>query len=127
MEPKAIAPQDIRVGDRVRAEYHAGAVIEDTITQVGTFIWGTVSSFSRQPNGVDRYPRLVLLDRPEPPREVGSRWRDPETGAEYVRTDDTQYRYVRYRMGNPPGGVVELWSMCDGSDIIARLVPLDGD
>jgi hypothetical protein len=77
---------------------------------------------------------LKLLDRPEPPREAGSRWRDPETGAEYVKTDTDVpggIEFLCYAQGprssrsgkSYRGAELNAWD----ADIIARLVPLDDE
>lgn len=119
MEPRAIEPQEIRVGDKVRLtrEFTVVAAAPGFI-ESDTFTYG---------------PRLydwTLLDRPEPPREVGSHWRDPETDVEYVFTDFVRQDcggalYVPYRNSRGATAVAAGWSGRDGA-IIARLVPLDG-
>lgn len=118
MEPRAIAPQDIRVGDEVVAR-RVDCRVEGVVTQVGDMYiyigWA-------QPIGARTSEwTFTIIDRPEPPRQAGSRWRDPIDGGLYVRTDGTLSEYVRYNIG--------LIGSCltTGDPVIARLVPLDGE
>lgn len=66
---------------------------------------------------------VVRLLDPPPTRPVGSLWRDPETGAEYVQTDSTarleKYRGVSYDR-------TTFLSKHEREDVkvIARLVPV---
>ena len=74
MEPRAIAPQDIRVGDRVRAERTEPTgdriIVEFTVVSIDR-LWINGQDISRSFSSPSVW---TLLDRPEPPREVGSRW-----------------------------------------------------
>lgn len=123
MEPRSIEPQDIRVGDRVRLEDHLGddvRTVEFTVSdRDGDMLYSASARYGAGDSGTHTW---TLLDRPEPDRLVGPHWRDPETGAEYVRTDGRgAAAYWRYRHGeNAPHRLI------DGRDdrIIARLVPI---
>lgn len=122
--PRPIEPGDIKPGQRVRAEAtHLGDLdlYEFTVTSAAEDIirgrWVMASP--------DHYTWTLLEDVPEPAREVGSHWLDPETGAEYVRTDDStpvQYTAFVNRLDANRAG------LCAGTPnrdkVIARLVPI---
>lgn len=113
MEPKPIEPQDIRVGDRVRATLsHDGTVtgVDDDLVYIDR--WGHL---------LDAYT-IELLERPEPERPVGSHWRDPETGAEYVQSDSGYTTLRRYRQGSTKSEELLAAGYNDlDTEIIARL------
>lgn len=128
MEPRAIDPKDIRVGDRVRLTQDR----EFTVTQCkevggwsgGGFIAGDPGHTWGWGSGA-----WTLLDRPEPLREPWSRWLDPETGTEYARTDETSpvglhYVPVVCKQGVSREPLCPTWGR--DAEVIARLVPLDG-
>ena len=124
--PKPIDPQDIRVGMRVRVEYNkydADFAVEFTVggndptdAQIKTAGDGPIQRFGWTPG-----TWTLLADAPKPKPEPGSHWRDPETGAEYVRTDGvggSLYYRVRFAQGMPRKLNPEYYNL------IARLQPL---
>jgi hypothetical protein len=126
MEPRSIEPTDIRIDDTVRAEANA-TTVEGRVT--------SFDGFKIVIGGIVRLERGVwywtLLSRPAPPREIGSRWRDPETGVVYIRTDETdpgRVHYVSYANRSLIASeniLIPVYETID-AEIIARLVPLDG-
>ena len=126
-EPRSIEPQDIRPGDRICVAWSVDRIdrthtlrvaevdLESMLVRasVVSSAWVTLA-----PNGD---ATITLLDRPTPERPVGSHWRDPETGAEYVRTDGvggSLYYRVRFAQGMPRKLNPEYYNL------IARLQPL---
>jgi hypothetical protein len=133
----AIDPEDIRVGDKVRQKitWNWGIATNEfvvkSIRTAASIRWFT-------PEGSEYGGMLdadnvtwELLERPEPPRVVGSHWRDPGTDVEYVLTDFVREGgggalYVSYRNSRGGTAVASRWSDRD-AEIVARLVPLDGE
>lgn len=118
--PRPIEPQDIRLGQRVRF-----VDTYDTDTVLGEFTVtkreGPTLFDSHNVPYHSTYVRrtwTLLADAPTPVRPVGSHWRDPETGAEYVLDDDGDY--LRYRMGSDRLGP----NVLDIPEYTARLVPV---
>ena len=123
--PKPIDPQDIRVGMRVRLEDHLGddvRTVEFTVAdRESDFLYSTSSKYASSDS--DAHTWTLLADAPKPQPAVGSHWRDPETGAEYVFDDEGDY--MRYRHGDGRTGI----SMIGGEPSVppharARLVPI---
>ena len=120
--PRSIDPKDIRVGDRISMQGSDGNTEYAYTFTVADIRDGLlVDANGQRYSPANGYVQIV--DRPEPPRKVGSRWRDPETGAQYIKTDHPEY--LRYRAGHV-GADSRLDENCtDDREIIARLVPVD--
>lgn len=123
--PRPIEPGEIRVGDTVqRTKSRKGIDIRWELT-VKEIDGPELLSMEDGRCFTDRTDTWTLLDRPTPAPAVGSRWRDPVTGAEYVRTDgDNLPLFSVYRCGSGDGRGL-YGHVGDGcADVISRLTPI---
>lgn len=129
--PRPIEPGEVKIGQTVRAECRTGAY--------ATIVEGVVSAMEgdRIGLGVDSddnsrryltgsaYSWDLLAEAPNPAPAVGSRWRDPETGAEYVAADTgDDSSYVAYRCGEGDLRLLFVEHVDGCADTIARLIPI---
>ncbi len=129
--PRPIEPQDIEPGMLVRAEHRTGAyaaTTEGIVSAVeGDMIWLGVDEAddSRRFLAAALYT-WTLLDRPEPEpeRPVGSHWRDPKTGAEYVIDVDGDYVLVKGDRNRAPYVIQPRDHRDAHKAALARLVPV---
>lgn len=91
--PRSITFAEVQVGDTIRAEKPTGIVrvIQGKVVITHGDAMHIVDEGSNWPIAQKMGWSLMLVDRPEPDRPVGSLWYDPVTDAGYVATDRPSY------------------------------------
>ena len=115
--PRPIEPGEIRVGDRVQVTHIQTDRTVTTAFTVSALGGDRLYTPDGEPIAIRSTDTWILVHRPTPAPAAGSRWRDENSGDEFVLTD--RGMYARYK-----GGIGFLTISSRDAASVARLTPI---